>query len=330
MTVNKLGQWVLKSCLSREIKDAVMGDIDEMTPIVTREENPSRARIWFWHHLIRSLPFLLAEKLQRKLSRLQGGATWPGLKTKTGERSSLLPIAGLSIGLACCLTILAITRDLRTELNAVDHGQRKAVATASAQEHFVLPIPAVFSYPLEGTGNSQVEFERNMILHARRLLAIEFMIMLAAGLVFVNSIMRSSSGRNHQFGSWHLIVRSLGFAAVIYLLARLLTCLLLPYFRFLFEKQMLLYWLIALWLLVGGISNIVPAIVLALSTAASRRPRKFAALYLAFMAVFIFGTLLIVRQLAHLKDSQMARNGIRISVVLPDDADDRLESRILR
>jgi len=328
--MNKLGQWVLKSCLSREIRDAVMGDIDEMAPVVTREENPSRAKIWFWRHLFRSLPFLLAEKLQRKLSRLHGGTTWPGQEIKNGARPSLLPIAGLSIGLACCLTILAITRDLRNEAQFVDRGEGKGVVAASGPAHLISPIPALFRHPLKGTGGSQVEFEHNMILHARRLLAIEFVIMLAAGLVFVNSMKSRSRCRNHRSGSRHLIIRSLGFVAAIYLLARLLTYLLLPNFRFLFEKQMLLYWLIAFWLLVGGISNIVPAIVLSVSTAASRRPRKFAALYLAFMAVFIFGTLLIVRQLVHLKDSQMARNGIRISVVLPDDADDRLESRILR
>jgi hypothetical protein len=183
---------------------------------------------------------------------------------------------------------------------------------------------------LEGMGDSQVELEHNMILHARRLLAIEFMIMLAAGLVFMNSMKNNSCGRAHRPGFPRLIVRSTGLVVAIFLLAGVLTHLLLPYFQLLFDKQMLLYWLIALWLLVGGISNMVPAIVLALSTAASRRPRKFAALYLALMAVFIFGTLLIFRQLVHLKDTQMARNEIRISKVLPDDADDRLESRILR
>jgi hypothetical protein len=307
-----------------------MGDVDEMTAVVTREEDSNRAKIWFWRHLIRSLPFLIAEKLRREWSHLHGRVPWPGLGARNGSRFSLLPIAGMSIGLACCLTILAVTRDLRTEANVVDRWQRNTIATAFAPEHFVSPIPALLSHPLEGMGDSQVELEHNMILHARRLLAIEFMIMLAAGLVFMNSMKNNSCGRAHRPGSPRLIVRSTGLVVVIFLLAGVLTHLLLPYFQLLFDKQMLLYWLIALWLLVGGISNMVPAIVLALSTAASRRPRKFAALYLAFMAVFIFGTLLIFRQLVHLKDTQMARNGIRISVVLPNDADGRLESRILR
>ena len=113
-------------------------------------------------------------------------------------------------------------------------------------------------------------------------------------------------------------------------LARLLTHLLLPYFRFLFEKQMLLYWLVALWLIVGGISNIVPAIVLSSSMVAARRPRKFAAVYLAFIAAFMFGTLLIFRQLVQLKATQTVRNEIRLSGVLPDSAGGGLESRLLR
>ena len=328
--MNKLGQWVLKRCLSREIRDAVMGDIDEMAAVVTREEDTSRAKIWFWRHLIRSLPFLLAEKLQRKWSRLHGGVTWPGLEPKNGAPSSLLPIAGLSIGLACCLTILAITRDLRTEAHVVDRGEGKGVAAASAPERFVSSIPTLFRYPLKGTGDSQVDLEHILILHARRLLAIEFVIMLAAGLVFMNSMKNNSRDRTHRPGSQRLIVRSTGLVVAIFLLARLLTHLLLPYFRFLFEKQMLLYWLLALWLIVGGISNIVPAIVLSLSTVAARRPRKFAAVYLAFMAAFMFGTLLIFRQLVHLKDTQTARNEIRTSVVLPGGGGEDLESRLLR
>ncbi|MBE3046328.1 hypothetical protein IMZ48_28090 [Candidatus Bathyarchaeota archaeon] len=328
--MNKLGQWVLKRCLSREIRDAVMGDIDEMAAVMTREEDASRAKVCFWRHLIRSLPFLLAEKLQRKWSRLHGGMTWPGLEPKNGVRTSLLPIAGLSIGLACCLTILAITRDLRPEARVVGRGEGKSVAATSAPERFVSPIPALFRYPLKGTGDSQVDLEHILILRARRLLTVEFLIMLAAGLVFMNSTKDTSRGRTHRLGSRRSVVRSASFVAAIFLLARLLTHLLLPYFQFLFEKQMLLYWLVALWLIVGGISNIVPAIVLSLSTVAARRPRKFTAVYLALIAAFMFGTLLIFRQLVHLKDTQTARNEIRMSGILPDGAGDSLESRLRR
>ena len=182
---------------------------------------------------------------------------------------------------------------------------------------------------MTGPEDSPVDLEYIQILRARRLLAIEFMIMLAAGLVFMNSMMDSSRGRARRLGFRRLIMRSAGMAVAIFLLARLLTHFLLPYFRFLFEKQMLLYWLIALWLIVGGISNIVPAIVLSLSTAAARRPRRFAAVYLAFMAAFMFGTLLIFRQLVQLKDIQPASE-IRTSAVLPDRTSEGLEPRLFR
>ncbi|MGB8957687.1 MAG: hypothetical protein WCC00_01620 [Candidatus Aminicenantales bacterium] len=328
--MTKLRQWVLNLCLSREIRDAVLGDMDEMAAAMAREEGPRRTKIWFWPHLIRSLPFLFAEKLRRKWSRPHGGATWPGLEPRNGAQTSPVSIAGLSIGLACCLTILAITRDLRTEASVVDRAEGKGVAAASAPEHFVSPIPAFFIYPSKGQGDSRVDLEHILILRARRLLTIEFVIMLAAGLVFMSLMKDNARGRTHRPGPRRLIVRSTGFVVAIFLLARLLSHLLFPYFQFLFEKQMLLYWLIALWLIVGGISNIVPAIVLYSSTVAARRPRRFAAVYLAFMAVFMFGTLLIFRQLVHLKDTQTARNEIRTSAVLPDDASEGLEPRLFR
>jgi len=330
MTMNRLKQWVLNLCLSREIRDAVLGDMDEMAAAMAHEKHADKAKRWFWRHLLRSLPFLLAEKLQRRWSHHRGGVTWPGLEPKNDARSFFVSIAGLSIGLACCLTILAITRDLRTEARVVDRGEGKGVAAASAPGRLVSPIPVLSRYPMKRTADSPVDREHIQILRARRLLAIEFMIMLAAGLVFMNSMMANSLGRAQQLGFRRLIVRSAGLAAVIFLLARLLTRFLLPYFQFLFEKQMLLYWLIALWLIVGGISNIVPAIVLSLSTVAARRPRRFAAVYLAFMAAFMFGTLLIFRQLVHLKDTQTARNGIRTSAVLPDGAREGLEPRLFR
>lgn len=328
--MNKLGQWILKRFLSRKIRDAVMGDIDEMAVVMTHEEDSSRAKFWFWRHLIRSLPFLLTEKLQRRWSHHHGGVTRPGLEPKNDARSFFVSIAGLSIGLACCLTILSITRDLRSEAHVVDRGEGKSVAAASAPESFVSPIPALFRYPLKGTEDSRADLEHILILHARRLLAIEFVIMLAAGLVCMNSMLNNSRGRIHRPGSQRLIVRSTGLVVAVFLLARLLTHLLLPYFRFLFEKQMLLYWLVALWLIVGGISNIVPAIVLSSSMVAARRPRKFAAVYLAFIAAFMFGTLLIFRQLVQLKATQTVRNEIRLSGVLPDSAGGGLESRLLR
>jgi hypothetical protein len=183
---------------------------------------------------------------------------------------------------------------------------------------------------MKGTGDSQVDLEHILILQARRLLTIEFVIMLAAGLVIMNIMKDNSRGGTHRPGYPRLIVRSTSFVAAIFLLARLLTHLLSPYFQLLFEKQMLLYWLVALWLIVGGISNIVPAIVLSLSTVAARRPKKLAAVYLAFMAVFMFGTLLIFRQLIHLKDTRAARYEIRTSVVLPGGGGESLEPRLFR
>lgn len=321
MTMNKLGQWLLKRCLSREIRDAVLGDIDEITAVVTHEANSGRAKVWFWRQLLRSWPFLLAEKLRRKWSRLQSGMTGFGRGSGTNAACSILPIAGLTIGLACCLTILAITRDLRTGADAVDRGEG---------EHFAAVIPARFSLPNTGMRDTPVNSENIQILHARRLFTYEFAIMLAAGLVFMNSITKYSRSRPRRAGFPLWIGRSMGFVAAVFLLARLLTHLLMPYFRFLLEKQMLLYWLIALWLLVGGVSNIVPALALSLSPAVSPHPKKHAAVYLAFMTAFMIGTVLIFRQLDHLKDAQTARDQVRTSAILLFNAGGGLESRLVR
>jgi hypothetical protein len=330
MIMNKIGQWVLKRCVSREIRDAVLGDIVEMTVAATRKTDSHRAQVWFWRHLLRSLPFLLAEKLRRKWSRAQSGVTCTGMRAAREPRSSILPMTGLSIGLACCLTILAITRDLRIAAPAADQRENNTAAAVSAPGRFVSLIPARLNLSIKGTGDSPADLEHLRILRARNLLAIEFIVMLAAGLVFMNSWKDNSRGRMDRSGLRRLIVRSTGLVVTIVLLTRLLAYLLWPYFQFLFEKQMLLYWLIVLWLIVGGISNIVPAIVLSLPTAATRHPRKFAAVYLAFIAAFLFGTLLIFQQLVQLKDAQAGRNELRTTLVHLDIAGDGPESRLLR
>jgi hypothetical protein len=242
----------------------------------------------------------------------------------------LIPTAGLSIGLACCLTILAITRDLRNGTRAVDLAEGGFVAASAAAEHLAPPLPVRSIVRSRTTADSQSDHEHLRILRARRLLAIEFAIMLAAGLIFMNSRRDKCRGRIHRSGSLASIARSTGAVFAIVLLARLLSHFFLPYFQFLSEKQMLLYWLVALWLIVGGISNIVPAIVLSVATATARRPDKVTAIHLAFIAAFVIGTLLIFQQLVQLKDVRTAGNEVRAVLALPDGADEGFEPRLLR
>lgn len=309
-------------CISREIREFVLGDLEEIAAAAAAGLNFKRTRIRLWLHFLRSLPFLLSEYFQR--SRWRNLIRRDDLGRKADRRvPSILPAACLSLGLACCLTILGITCDFRSERDALSARpiRNAFLATTSGESAFA----AVKNISLAAGTRTTLEIQSVSLVRARRLLGWEFEIMFVSSLVFVNRLKKRAGRPRLRDEIWRTAARSIGFTVTVAGIAILQTGILAPYIESLPEKRMLLYWLVSLWLLIGGTFNIVIAFVLPKYSRASRCPRQFARIYAAFLVAFLLGSFLIVRQLNRLNKALAA--GAPTSMMAEDHEEHRPDLR---
>jgi len=340
--MTKLGRWLLACFSSSEIKPAVLGDMEEIYSERLRGHGSVQTELWFWVQVLKSAPFLVGDSWRRKRDR-RGNAP--------NAFCFFIRFAGMSVGLACYLTIIVITGWIQSDPRS------SAVAMSPTAHHEALgegpsdrpPVGLTRTFPhglrpgIDAVGLSVLASkkqdgslrrpdERRLIGHARRLFNLEFMIMAACGLLFINSFPARSSRRPAGARLRNTAFRSTAFVLLTFGLAFIFGTIVQPYFRFLVERRMIMYWLISFWLFLGGVFHLFPAIVLSVSVKKDRpiKPRRLAVLNLAFSFAFLLGTVLIFRQIDRLKDTQAARDHIRTSAMLPLGVDGGLESRLSR
>ncbi len=269
--MKKLGRWLLKYCIDKEIGDTVLGDIEEMTSVAANEGGPRKAWRSYWSQILRTIPLMLFDRLLRLNMPIMSASACHPQDEKRKRALSWAAFFGMSIGLASLLTILAITQAI-PQPRSLSGGVTVAPFIISAETR--RPTPAFLSWsPIRVTTplNPRAPVDQLPLRKARRILVMEFLIYFTASLILINMKSGRSLGEKPRAGDTLVLARSFAFVVVVGLLANGLSRYFLPYFHLLAEKQMLLYWLLSLWLFIGGISNIIPAIYMTLSRFSTRR-----------------------------------------------------------
>ncbi len=101
-----LARWLFKCVARSEEKVTIYGDMEEYFQELVIERSILRARLWYWLQVLLAIPALI-------LNSIKGSAMMIKNYFKTAVRNlllhkgySLINIAGLAIGMACCLLIL--------------------------------------------------------------------------------------------------------------------------------------------------------------------------------------------------------------------------------
>lgn len=309
--MTKIERWIIGRFISPEIREYVVGDFEEISAEAARSSGFLRVRTRLWLDVFRSLPYFTVDRIRRDRKRRAILREDSGREAGRPGRG-VLPAACFSLGLACCLTILALTRDYRAENDISGGSPNQNAYLAMPVGHSAISELAIESTSLKGDRKPPSGVYGIPLARARRTLTWEFALMFASALVFINQRKKRARNPFRAAEIGRTTARSIGFSASVAIIAILQTDILSPYFEFLPEKRMLIYWLVSLWLIFGGIVNIMIALVLPRYSRVSRRPRRFRAVYAAFIMAFLVGSFLIICQLDRLKSVMMSETGSQL------------------
>lgn len=98
----KLAQALLKRLSPRHLGETALGDFDEMFSWKAEESGTLRAKLWYWRQVVQSIPlsFFWGAVMLRSYLKI----TWRNVKRH--KAYSFINIAGLALGIACCILIL--------------------------------------------------------------------------------------------------------------------------------------------------------------------------------------------------------------------------------
>ena len=102
----KYGTWLLRRFINREVRYSALGDFEEIFFDIAEEYGIFRARLWLWKQILRSIPSFISESLYWNIILLQNSFKTAIRNLKRQKVYSFINIAGLSVGLACCILIV--------------------------------------------------------------------------------------------------------------------------------------------------------------------------------------------------------------------------------
>jgi putative ABC transport system permease protein len=102
----KFGTWLLRRFLNWEVKYSALGDFEEIFFDITQERGVFRARLWFWIQILKSIPSFISESVYWNIILLENSFKTAIRNLKRQKAYSFINIAGLSVGLACCILIV--------------------------------------------------------------------------------------------------------------------------------------------------------------------------------------------------------------------------------
>jgi ABC-type antimicrobial peptide transport system permease subunit len=103
----KLAKALLKRLSPSHLEDTALGDYDEIFRLKMEQRGSFRAKLWYWQQALRSIPVSTFWGLVMLRNYLT--VTWRNIKRH--KAFSLINIAGLAIGIACCILILLWIQD---------------------------------------------------------------------------------------------------------------------------------------------------------------------------------------------------------------------------
>ncbi|MFC1725194.1 ABC transporter permease [candidate division KSB1 bacterium] len=102
--------WLLNRVADKEFDYGFFGDIEEYYNQVETEKGRLKAKAWFWIHLVRVFPSILADKIFWSIIMFKSYFKTSLRNLRKYKLYSFINIFGLAIGIASCITILLYIR----------------------------------------------------------------------------------------------------------------------------------------------------------------------------------------------------------------------------
>jgi putative ABC transport system permease protein len=106
----RLAVWILERLLDPNVRYSAMGDFEERFQSIANQNNPSRARFFYWIQICLVFPAFVKNLLLWSLDMLKNYLKIALRIIQRQKGSSFIKISGLSIGMACCILILLFVR----------------------------------------------------------------------------------------------------------------------------------------------------------------------------------------------------------------------------
>ncbi len=106
----RAAEWILRRLHADNGDYTHLGDFAEIFAATLAEKGRFRAVLWYWAHVVRSLPGFVANKIYWSLSMLRNYAVISYRTIVKNAGYSLISLLGLAVGLACFILMLAYVR----------------------------------------------------------------------------------------------------------------------------------------------------------------------------------------------------------------------------
>jgi ABC-type antimicrobial peptide transport system permease subunit len=100
-----LAVWILSRIARGEERLSILSDFSEIYEAVVSEQGTLKANIWYWTQVMRSIPMFIINHLYWSVEMIKNYLKIALRNLKRYKAYSFINIAGLAIGLTCCITI---------------------------------------------------------------------------------------------------------------------------------------------------------------------------------------------------------------------------------
>jgi ABC-type antimicrobial peptide transport system permease subunit len=107
----RLGEWLLKRLLLADERHEKLGDFEEGYHIKAREKGKHKALMWYWLQLIIAIPVFVKNLVYWRLIMFKNYLKITLRTIKRHKGYSFINIAGLSVGMTCCILIFLWVRN---------------------------------------------------------------------------------------------------------------------------------------------------------------------------------------------------------------------------
>jgi putative ABC transport system permease protein len=107
----KIAYWFLKISNKRKNRDIILGDFEEFFYEIYKESGAFKAAFWYWKQTFKSIPMFIKPIIYWRISMFINYFKLALRNIQKHKGYSFINIAGLAIGLACCILILMWVKD---------------------------------------------------------------------------------------------------------------------------------------------------------------------------------------------------------------------------
>lgn len=107
----KFAFWLLSRISKTSEQLSLMGDFEEEYNAIAADRGWARAKLWYWKQIFQSIPAFIINTIYWSKEMLKNYLKIALRNIKRHKAYSFINIAGLAVGLACCLLILLYVKD---------------------------------------------------------------------------------------------------------------------------------------------------------------------------------------------------------------------------